>query len=1566
MTRHRRVAASSWLRRFWWVAALLLSLGVVVITAPFIVVRTEYGRAWLLARAIDSANGVFDGRGALRAGTLRAFGLHAIVVEDVALLDTAGVAVVAAERLQASLSWKALMRRAIVLDDVKIDGLLMDLRQDAPGSLWNVAYIIAGDTMPSTPSIRPGFGDDIRINSVTIAGGRITTVAPWEPHPVFTGAARDSVVAARDSLHDLTEAGRGRWYERRVVTLDRAKAHDVVVVDPLNRPSSLDLDSLRGSISDPPVPVVQARGRVTWTSDSLSFDLPQVVLPASEGRAVGTVSWDKPGPVRFDVNVEAAAGLADLTWVWDVLPADGNGRAKVRMRTLDDPDDMDFLLSDLDVESEGSRIRGRIGVTVRPADLVLHSVDLAFVPLRSGLLRRISYDAVPGKVRGQLAGRLVAERGGPLTAFVVDRLEARFTDEALGVGHDQPVSNVTMSGTVGIGAEPRAAGLAVEDLRLDLRSLKPFLPDTLHVDGALGGRLFVRSADPAGLDVRDMQLVWTDSVHNVSSVSGHFVVRYDDPDDPKLTARVHLEPLSMRALARIDTTLPVRSLVAGRVSVDGKLSALDWQAHLSSVADNELVPALGDSALIWRPTLSLSGTASLGERNWRAAARGSFEQFDVRRWTGRSDMPLTALSGDLTAAGQGARGYRNPGKTDDTVATGKGAEVTADPVALPVDAISGEILTGHVSVRLGQDEAEGRPALTLVASASLDDRRLLVDSAMAELGGIRLEVRGGLGRDSLQSDTLMVSISTDSLDAARPAFTELAEMLKPVDSVSTDLLRDIAADTLQGDMSLSGYIIGNFADAEANVALGGRAMQVGAIRVGRLFGSLRAERVFTRPTFEGAATMDEITGIGAVRIQSATARVMDASPERGGLLLELGTDAGAQLVARGNFATDSATTAVTLDSVRLSYDDVVWRSVRSVVVSNDSAGLRLEPSELRSNVGGALVLEADVPVSGGVRGHLQLERFPVGEVATLLVGARLVEGTLSGRADLSGTRQSPLISWMVTGDSLGVGEFRLPSVVSNGSYDQERVSAEAVMRDSLGGAVRLTALVPIDLRLVSVEKRILSDELEGSLTADSLRLEALPIRLGGMSRQQGTLHGRLAIGGTFDRPNATGTMVMDEAGAYFEDLGINPRDGRMVLRANADSIVLESLRLQSGRSVGNMISAHGVVLMPVDAPMQIDVQLQANAFDVSHQRDGTDLEIGGMARIRGPLGHPTVSGNLLVPRGVIAVDPLGERIALDLTSPAARELLGEEEVPVAESAAQSLSALGSIITVENARVDLGEDVWVQTPEARVKLGGGLSVTMSGESLVLDGQITANRGQYRLELGPVVRGFSVDSGSVRFFPNPAMLPALDINATNVVRVAGGGEVPVKLHIGGGYDRPELTLSSTDPLYASAPESEIISLLIFGAPTFALDGQSQSTVRAVTGLLLPSVGGAVEGALQRILPGNFNTLQVSTAGNEAQASLSPTSLLDNLNLSITAGKQIGERTYLRLNTGVCRGSGQVAARGAQLWAGIAVEYRIAPGWLGQLGVDPGSAPCTRVGGADFPRMQFGFDLFRDWIF
>ena len=117
---------------------------------------------------------------------------------------------------------------------------------------------------------------------------------------------------------------------------------------------------------------------------------------------------------------------------------------------------------------------------------------------------------------------------------------------------------------------------------------------------------------------------------------------------------------------------------------------------------------------------------------------------------------------------------------------------------------------------------------------------------------------------------------------------------------------------------------------DATFALGAREVQVGAIRVGRIFGSTTARNVLTRPTFEGVATADAMDGIGAIRIASAEFRVQRANPDSGLLVLDASSVGEAHLVVRGGYQRRDSATVVVADSLLFRYDSVTWRSATPI------------------------------------------------------------------------------------------------------------------------------------------------------------------------------------------------------------------------------------------------------------------------------------------------------------------------------------------------------------------------------------------------------------------------------------------------------------------------------------------------------------------------------------------------------------------------------------------------------------------------------------------------------------
>ncbi|MBU6367908.1 MAG: hypothetical protein KJT01_16965, partial [Gemmatimonadetes bacterium] len=615
------------------VAVAVMGGGTVLLTG------TTTGRGWVLNALLPAANRVFGGRGSLHVRQLLALGPRRIRLQGVELRDPRGRVLASVDTVEGSLRWRALRHRAIHLHRLTVRTLRVGMTQGDDG-VWDLVALLFG-TAPAPPPSAPGWGDAIRIDTLALRDGVLTVVAPWAPHPVFTGASRDSVIAVRDSLHDLREDRPGHYLERRLVVVREAAMRDLVLADSTGAPASLRLEGVDGAVSDPLLSIRQARGSAQWTGDSLWFTLDEVALPDSRGTLGGRVAWDQPGPVRYEVRGTMEAALADLRWAWPALPEKGRGRARLHVRTLADPDDLAVTLAGLEVASGRSRVSGAVEVVVEPADLRLQGVDLFARPLDSDLARRLSEGALPAAVQGTFSGRLVARRGGLLTAFPIDRLALEFTDARAGGAR----SSLALRGTVLAGVAPGARGLVVERASLALASLRPVAPALAGVTGRLDLSGSLRRASARAVEALAVRLAWTDSAGAISvlrlSADGrwapaprgaHGVARVAG------RATVDMEALDLAAVARVDSALPLRSRLRGRMAVAGSLDSLAWEGALEPFDSLASGGWLRGAGLARLDSAALAGTAAL-----------SLEALDVARWIGSPEAPSTALDGRGTA-----------------------------------------------------------------------------------------------------------------------------------------------------------------------------------------------------------------------------------------------------------------------------------------------------------------------------------------------------------------------------------------------------------------------------------------------------------------------------------------------------------------------------------------------------------------------------------------------------------------------------------------------------------------------------------------------------------------------------------------------------------------------------------------------------------------------------------------------------------------------------------------------------------------------------------------------------
>ena len=413
----------------------------------------------------------------------------------------------------------------------------------------------------------------------------------------------------------------------------------------------------------------------------------------------------------------------------------------------------------------------------------------------------------------------------------------------------------------------------------------------------------------------------------------------------------------------------------------------------------------------------------------------------------------------------------------------------------------------------------------------------------------------------------------------------------------------------------------------------------------------------------------------------------------------------------------------------------------------------------------------------------------------------------------------------------------------------------------------------------------------------------------------------------------------------------------------------------------------------------VDLRLDARTFhaldrrslarlDVSTERDGL--------RLRGSLRGATLRGGLIVDRGAIFLPDadIARKQVVDLstqmvdTSAATRQLLPAPPSKVLES-----------ILIDGVHLTLGDEVWLRSREANIKLAGSLNVqrsvrrrrgtilgvgTATGAdslSLALDGQLRAERGTYTLALGLVQREFQVEEGTITFFGTSELAPELNISALHTVHTASNSDLRIRVHLTGPlFPNPIVNLESAESFPLN--QSDLVSYLIFGQPNFELGGESQSYVQLAAQTLLPSAQTIAASQLRGVLGSSADIVRVqlgsadlgSVFGRENGSKGSFTDIFWTSRLG--AEKQISDKVFVSVSTGICQlsrqtnQSDQSANQLLEFYQGLSgrVEWRLSRDASFTVGKEPSQIVCNR---SDLGRVvpapsQWGLSLFKSWRF
>ncbi|HEY7566605.1 MAG TPA: translocation/assembly module TamB domain-containing protein [Gemmatimonadaceae bacterium] len=1484
-------------------AAIVLAIGLVIFGVIILGTRTQFGRDVVRRYVLSELSRRV--RGKVYLGRFHGSLFGDITVDSVEIRESNDSLFFASGPISARFRPGDLVDRRVRLAFASIKNLHMHLRKDSSDT-WNFRRIFPSGP-PRAPRTTRGFGDYIVLDSLRMRNASFAVTMPWQPDDTLRRSKRDSAITFNLTRKDR-EVRRVSWGFTRTFRWTNAAmdAGYIRVAHPDSAGQFFTVHRLDVDEQVPPFKFSKIRGVVTVRGDSVFPDIAHFELPESRGRATGNVTWKEKGPPRYDLRIVGEhVALADVNWVYPTLPTTGGGPVRLHIINARDPHVIEYALTEMDLRTGPSRLRGNMTFAVGGPVLDVRNVALTADPVDFKLLEQIAGEPFPYPWRGSLFGT-VSGRGGPLNNFQVEAAQIEFRDANV----PGAITRGSAKGALNI-LEPAFTvfrGFDVQLSQLDLRTLQYLDPEFPKLNGIISGSARL---DSLWLDVRfsNADITHHDGDSPASHFRGNGRVTIGDSllsYDLALTT----DSLSFTTLAKSYPSIRLRGQYAGPMRINGTLADLSVNATLRGAAG----------------TLGIDGTLDGTPPGYGFTGTLDVANLDLRTLLDTTAVPRTLLNGRLTAELRG----------DTSLAS----------------------LTGRAELELERSLVDSVRLFPSRGQFRFADGRGRIDTLIVESAAGRLDAAGGLGLTNAVHDSIRFVLNADSLGALRRYLTTAGDT-------------SAAGDSLTGTFDARGVVSGAVDSFTVAARVDGRNLRALGQRARVLRGTVAFSGLPKDPHGTADVAMDTIT-VAGVSLFDADLHV---GVQPGGAMdltvgLQSMTGPTARAVLRRSKHGDSVSVAV--DSLSLRIDDNSWNLERASSVLLQNGAIDIAPLALVGGGGsrGRISVQGSVPKAGDMNARLTIDSVALADLGKLSQSRISLGGRLSLTADIKGTRPAPLMEIKGTVTGAAIGEFRIARGDLTGSYADRSLTAKlALYRDSvlvLSG----DATLPIDLAFERRADRTLDAPLKGTIRSSDVDLALLESFTPLLQRATGRFNANLDLGGTWREPRFSGAVRVSNGAFSWTRLGsVRIRDANADIQFLGDSVHINRLVVVSGKSQADSAWVKGWVAFSDLENPRFDVDFFANNFDAIANRRTAELTLTGDVRLAGALRGSSLSGSVIVNEGVVYIPELVRKDVVSLDDPSISQLIDTTLFTNRSLLPSAPPTLVRNLTIQQVRIVLGDDIWLRSQEANIKLEGSLEVTKgtllgtAAPQLALEGALETTRGTYVLELAGVVRRlFEVESGTLRFFGDPDFNPTLNIRAIHTVAVVSAAdlrnEARIRVILEGTLARPSIRLESADGLRYS--ESDLLSLLVTGAPSLE---QGATAYNAYLSTVLGFLASSSTNRLREALSLDLFQIRSGVTGGGTQGRG-----VNDLLFTLGIGKQVGERSFLSLSYGFCPLAQRTSSVNLAETLGLRFEHRLEAGFGFSLSREPASqtAMCGVTGARTFTATppQYGLDLFRAW--
>lgn len=426
--------------------------------------------------------------------------------------------------------------------------------------------------------------------------------------------------------------------------------------------------------------------------------------------------------------------------------------------------------------------------------------------------------------------------------------------------------------------------------------------------------------------------------------------------------------------------------------------------------------------------------------------------------------------------------------------------------------------------------------------------------------------------------------------------------------------------------------------------------------------------------------------------------------------------------------------------------------------------------------------------------------------------ATAVKGIINGRANgtmLPGQRFELDGSASLSGGAVQRGDLNLSFALAEATWGwrKETLSGSIALNMAAYGTAEAEFQLPVPARFPTTinQQGPLRGAVIGTFQEQGLLAALFPDLL---QKSFGKIDAELALGGTWDMPQTTGTARLTGGGAYLPSAGIHVKDVQLSARLEKNLVRIDSFRALSGPG---HIEGNGFITLSGVQVTGYQGTLHGENFQTVYL---PELRINCTPELsfEGTPHKLSLRGELRIPE--LQLDGTATRTVVTPSGDVIRE--GTVAAP----------ATGSPLALDvQIRILIGEKVAVKIAGIDARLGGAMDVSLSSlDNITSRGEITVAKGHFRT--------YGVDLEIVRgrlfFAGGPVDQPTLDFLALRTV-----GEVKAGVTVAGSIQNPIIKLYSEPPM----PDVDVLAYIVLGHP-YENNGEQAGLMTKAAGALLTS--------------------------------------------------------------------------------------------------------------------------------